>query len=87
MNLEPRKPEFKRPIVAGVCQIIAWLSILLSGGMLISGISTMQRNPLARDAGSFFLAAFAVLFSAIFWFALGRALMLLARIEWNTREQ
>ena len=82
MNLETPKPGCDEPLVAGVCLAIAWLSILIGGFILVFACSEIPKP----GAGSAIGLAFAILFSSIFWFALSRALILLARIEWNTRK-
>jgi hypothetical protein len=68
----------KTPPVVPVCQIVGTGSI--AGGAFLLALST--------GASTIVLAiALAVLVSSVFWFAIARAIVLLAQIEFNTRKE
>jgi hypothetical protein len=75
---------FKEPALSVVCVMIGVLTLLAGGSMLAFAIASASRP--APDAGSFIAVAFAVLFSSLIWFAIGKAINLLAQIAHNTRK-
>jgi hypothetical protein len=70
------------PFVGFICVFIGWLSFGLGGLMLLFAFSMMGNPP--WDIGSLFAIIFALMFSSVGWFAIGRMLAFLAQIERNT---
>ncbi len=69
--------EFRQPSVVEICQIIAWIMIAVGVFTLIDAIDR-------RWAGDEMAAAGMLLFGSVIWFAIARAVALLARIAHNT---
>lgn len=81
---EQKKEQIvKEPLVGGICQILAALSAVAGGAMIVFAIFT----PAAPGELSFVLTAVGLILSSVLWFAIARVIILLAKIAHNTREQ
>ncbi len=81
VDIEEEAPP--RPIAGVLCQIIGWVSLVL--GVCLFMFALAEKS--APGSGEVFASGIALMFSSALWFAIGRGVLLLAHIEFNTRRQ